>query len=89
VSRPAPHSDTVHGWHGFAELVEILFRPQHLKRTIAIALVVGTVLCAINQLDVLLRGDLSARFWLKVGLTYVVPFCVSNYGIAIATYRHH
>jgi hypothetical protein len=89
VTRPAPHSDTVHGWHGLTELVGILRRPQHLKRTIAIALVVGTILCLINQLDVLLRGDLSARVWLKVGLTYVVPFCVSNYGIAIATHRHH
>jgi hypothetical protein len=25
--------------------------------------------------------------WLKVGLTYLVPFCVSNWGILVATRR--
>ena len=60
------------------------YRP-HLRRTIRIALVVGSVLFAINQLDVVLRGDATAFVWFKIGLTYVVPFCVSNAGILIAT----
>ena len=61
--------------------------PPHLRQTVTIALVVGTVLFAINQLDVVLRGDATVVIWLKVGLTYVVPFCVSNAGILIASRR--
>jgi hypothetical protein len=38
-----------------------------------IALVVGTVLTAINQLDVILSGDATAATAVKSGLNYVVP----------------
>ena len=57
----------------------------HLARTVAVAIIVGTVLCAINQLDVLLAGRATGMTWLKVALTYLVPFLVSNYGVLSAT----
>jgi hypothetical protein len=56
-------------------------RRQHLRRTIRIALVVGVVLTAINQLDVVLRGDATALTWVKSALNFVVPFVVSNLGL--------
>lgn len=56
-------------------------RPEHLRRTLLIALVVGTVLTAINQLDVILRGDSTAATAVKCGLNYLVPFIVSNVGL--------
>jgi hypothetical protein len=56
-------------------------RPEHLRRTLLIALVVGTVLTAINQLDVILRGDATTATAVKCGLNYVVPFIVSNLGL--------
>ena len=59
----------------------------HLARTAAVAVVVGTILCAINQLDVLLAGRATGITWLKIALTYLVPFLVANYGIVTAT-RH-
>lgn len=59
----------------------------HLVRTVRIALIVGTVLFVINQLDVVLSGRAGAGTCAKVALTYLVPFCVSNYGILIATRR--
>jgi hypothetical protein len=59
----------------------------HLRQTITIALVVGTVLFAINQLDVVLRGDATALVWIKTAITYLVPFGVSNAGILVATHR--
>jgi hypothetical protein len=43
--------------------------------------VVGLVLTAINQLDVILRGDATAGTWIKCGLNLVVPFVVSNLGL--------
>ncbi len=57
----------------------------HMARSVAVAIIVGTVLCAINQLDVLLAGRATGMTWLKVALTYLVPFLVSNYGVLSAT----
>jgi hypothetical protein len=54
---------------------------QHLRRTVRIALVVGVVLTAINQLDVILAGDSTTSTWVKCGLNFVVPFVVSNLGL--------
>jgi hypothetical protein len=48
------------------------------RRSLWVALVVGTILNLINQGDVLLsgqRGDFT-----KLTLTYVVPYLVSTYG---------
>jgi hypothetical protein len=56
-------------------------RREHLRRTLRIALVVGIVLTAINQLDVILRGDATAITLVKCGLNFVVPFVVSNLGL--------
>jgi hypothetical protein len=82
VERDTP-SDP--GWSTWREALRVVAYRPHLRRTIRIALVVGSVLFAINQLDVVLRGDATAIVWFKIGLTYVVPFCVSNAGILIAT----
>ena len=49
------------------------------------ALVVGTILIAINQGDVLLRGAVSAVIVAKMALTYGVPYCVSTYGALMAS----
>jgi hypothetical protein len=61
----------------------------HLRQTIRAALVVGTVLFAINQLDVVLTGKATWVTWLKVMLTYLVPFLVANYGLLVAGRRPH
>lgn len=62
----------------------MLYRP-HLRTTVTIALIVGTVLFAINQLDVVLRGDATTAVWIKAGVTFLVPFCVSNAGVLVAS----
>lgn len=45
------------------------------------------MLFTINQLDVVLRGAATPLVWAKIALTYLVPFCVSNLGILIASRR--
>ncbi len=52
------------------------------KRSVLTALVVGTILTAINQGDVILAGE--APSFLKIGLNYLVPFCVATYGAVSA-----
>jgi hypothetical protein len=48
------------------------------KRSLAVAVLVGTILNLINQGDAMLSGsDIS---WLKLALTYVVPYLVATYG---------
>jgi hypothetical protein len=60
-----------------------LLRPRLLRRSFLTALVVGTILTAINQGTVIVTGDLpSALIW-KIPLTYCVPFCVATWGALI------
>ena len=49
-----------------------------VRRALAYAVIVGAVLISINHGDAILRGDLDARRWLKMGLTVMVPYCVST-----------
>ena len=55
-----------------------------LRRTVRIALLVGTILTAINQLDVIIGGDATWLTGVKIGLNYCVPFVVSNLGVLAA-----
>ena len=51
-----------------------------LRRSLVAAVVVGTVLTALNQGDNLLSGRWDAALYWKVPLTYCVPFIVATYG---------
>lgn len=55
-------------------------RRDVLSRSLRVAALVGTVLVAINYADRLLAGDVAPRDWLKMAVTYFVPFCVSTHG---------
>ena len=59
----------------------ICLRPEHLRRTVRIALVVGTIMTLINQADVILAGDATTGTWIKAALNYCVPVVVSNLGV--------
>ena len=69
------------------ELVSIVVAPQHLKRTMSIALIVGTAFFVMNQLGVILDGRATAFVWVKAALTYLTPLVVSNFGVLSATRR--
>ena len=56
-------------------------RPEHLRRTVRIALVVGVILTLINQSGVLFGGHPTTVTWIRCGLNFVVPFVVSNLGL--------
>ena len=64
-----------------ADAISYCGERAHLRRTLRIALVVGIVLTAINQLDVLVSGDAGTTTFIKCGLNFVVPFVVSNLGL--------
>lgn len=60
------------------------FAPQVALRSLWVALIVGTVLNAINQGSEILRGSLNL---LRLALTYAVPFFVASFGAYSAFQR--
>jgi hypothetical protein len=74
-------------WTDWREALAVVRYRPHLRKTIRVALFVGTVIFAINQLDIVLRHKATLSTYVKGSLTYLVPFCVSNYGILVATHR--
>lgn len=48
------------------------------RRSLYVALVVGTILNLINQGDALFTG--APLNWLKIVMTFMVPYAVSTYG---------
>jgi predicted cation transporter len=55
-----------------------------IRRSIIIAIIVGGVIIAVNQLDIVLSGQITPLVWLKIFITPGVPFCVSLYGAYLA-----
>jgi hypothetical protein len=54
--------------------------PRVVSLAIRVALVVGTILNVINHFDLLLGAPLTRMTLVQIGLTYVVPYCVSTHG---------
>lgn len=82
-----PALDLPPTWATFREAIRVVVYPPFLKKTIRTAAAVGLVLFSINHLDEVLRGQASIMVWVKGGFTCLVPFCVANWGILIATRR--
>ena len=74
-------------WSTAGEAARLWFAPRTLRKTIKIALVVGTLLSLINQGSVIFGGDATVATWVRVGMNYIVPFCVSSIGFLSATRR--
>ena len=54
-----------------------------VKRSLLTAAVVGSILTAINQGNVLTAGEFPSELFWKIPLTYCVPFCVATWGALI------
>lgn len=54
--------------------------PAVMARAARIAIVVGTILNLINHYDLLFGTALTPSAMVQVGLTYLVPYCVSTHG---------
>ena len=61
-----------------SEWLSLALEPTIVRRAIKYAIVVGTVLIAINHGDAILRGNLTVDRLFKMALTVVVPYCVST-----------
>ncbi|MGB3209505.1 MAG: nitrate/nitrite transporter NrtS [Desulforhopalus sp.] len=67
-------------WHTLPEACRLFLHGATLHSCIPVAFVVGLILSTINQSDVIISGAGTIGTWIKIGLNFVVPFCVSSYG---------
>lgn len=74
-------------WTGPREAVLLFLRGATARTAAPVALVVGTVLSAVNQGHVLLAGDGGLGTWIRIGINYLVPFCVASIGFLAARRR--
>ena len=63
-------------------LAAIVFERGIVRRSLILALIVGTILNLINQGDAFMTGAPLVAW--KIALTYCVPYCVATYGAVTA-----
>jgi hypothetical protein len=67
-----------------SDWLEIAMRRDVVVRGLKVGVIVGTILTAVNQGDLILAGALDASSAWKIPLTYLVPYCVSTYaGVSV------
>jgi len=67
-------------------VVGYCLEPGVARRSLIVAVLVGTLLNLINQGDALFAG--RTINWAKVLLTFIVPYCVATYGAVSYRLRH-
>lgn len=67
------------------EAAKIAFSWPVVRRSLLIAVIVGSILILINHGSGLLRGDMDTTCLAKCGLTMIVPYCVSTVSCVWAT----
>ncbi len=60
------------------------FQRETVWRALKVAGIVGPLLTAINQYDLLWNLDFSPELYCKIALTFLVPYSVSSYSSATA-----
>jgi len=87
VPAGTPVATLAPSWSTAGEGFRLWFARATLRKTIRIGLIVGTILSLINQAQVIFAGNATTLTWVRVGLNYLVPFCVSSTGFLSATKR--
>ena len=64
--------------------LDIALAPATVRRSLRVAMVVGSILVAINYGDRIIAGSLGTREFAKIALTYCVPYCVATYAAVSA-----
>ncbi|MFT5701397.1 MAG: hypothetical protein ACI8ZB_004289 [Desulforhopalus sp.] len=67
-------------WETWPQALRLFVHGITLTSCVPVALIVGTLLSTINQSDVIISGAATLFTLLKVGMNFVIPFCVSSYG---------
>lgn len=71
-------------WSRPSQAVGLFLRGRTARTATPVAVVVGIVLSAVNQGDVVVAGEAAAGTWVRIGVNFVVPFCVASVGFLAA-----
>ncbi len=71
-------------WSRTGEGLLLLLRGRTVRTATPVSAVVGTVLSAVNQGEILLGGVAGPATWVRIGVNYLVPFLVASYGFLSA-----
>lgn len=61
------------------EFNTLAFSKEIIIRACKVSLVVGTLLAVINYADKILLQQMLTLDWIKLGITYLVPYVVTTY----------
>ena len=59
-------------------MFNIAFRKDVFLRAFKMAMIVGVILAIINHGDHIFLGTMTVTNWIKILITFCVPFCVST-----------
>jgi hypothetical protein len=68
-------------------MFKVATRSDVLLRAFKMASIVGIVLAIINHGDHILLGTMTFNNWIKIMITFFVPFCVSTISSVLAIKR--
>ena len=80
-----PTSTAAPSWSTWEQALAVVCDPRSLKRSGTVALIVGSLFFAMNQLGLVVAGHATPLVWLKAALTFLTPLVVSNIGLLTAT----
>ncbi len=86
AGNPQPGSGAQE-WQTTGEALRLVFSRRILRRTLLIALVVGTILSLVNQAHVVAGDHATGMTWVRIAANYLTPFVVSSIGALSATHR--
>ena len=64
--------------------IQLAYSGPVWRRAAKVAVLVGPILVAVNQGDVILSGELDVICIVKIGLTFLVPYFVSTFSSVAA-----
>lgn len=67
-------------WKSLLVRLRFICKPRVVRKALLAAVLVGTLLVALNQGDVLLSGHVTRRVLVKSLMTPIIPFCVTMLG---------
>ena len=75
----SPHA-TVPPWRTARDAVVLIVQGVTYRTASRVALVVGTILSAVNQGTLIANGNAVATTWVRVAINYAVPYTVASIG---------
>ena len=67
-------------WSTSAQMCVLIAKGATFRTASRIALVVGTLLTAVNQGSVIIAGDAVLATWLRTLANYLIPYTVASIG---------